>query len=195
MYCNDKNKVLISKSFKTASSSLYELLREHVGQSHGLLKDNHFYPKLWREMLDFERDEITMIVGIRNPWDYVSSAYHWSLMNNECPSDYTFKDFVFKKSDFNWQKQLQWWDVNEIDDVIVFENLREEVNRIASIYDIKEIYGKPLRHLKRSKNSTTVDYRNVYDEESKQYVEEVFEEQIEFFKENFGVYYTFENIL
>jgi len=193
MYYNEKNKILISKSFKTAGSSLYELLNEYVGKSHGMLANNHYHPKQWRRMMGVNKNNSITVVGIRNPWDYVSSAYHWALLNGECPPSYSFNDFIFKPSEFNWQKQKLWWDVNEIDDIIIFEDLENEINRIAISYDIPEIVGKKLGWEKKTKNSD-IDYKDMYkamDEIFK--IKDVFEDQLKFFRDKFGIEYRYGN--
>lgn len=189
MYYSRENNVIISKSFKTAGSSLYELIKKN--KRNGVLINNHFTIKEFKEKND--APNATGIVGIRNPWDYVVSAFFWSLKNKECPSQFTFEDFVLKNSKFNWKKQHKWWEPTQIDDVVVFEDLQNEVNRIGIKYNIAEIVGKKIGHRKKSKIRPK-DYREMYENDNLiGYVGEEFSKEIEFFNNKFNIEYTFEN--
>ena len=191
MYYNPHKKVLISKSFKTASSSLYTFFVSNLMDSECNQMNAHRTISQLIDIWDLPTDGLTRIVGIRNPWDYVTSAYHWAQLNGECPLSYSFNDFIFKKSDFDWKRQLNFWDINYIDDVIVFENFNEEIERICKKYDLPAGLNKPVSWEKKTLNQT-IGYRALYHEKSEiDEVGTVFKEQIDFFSDKFDIKYTF----
>ena len=191
MYYNPRKKVLISKSFKTASSSLYTFCVSNLMEDGCQQMNMHRTIEQLIDRWQIPTDDLVKIVGIRNPWDYVASAYHWAQMNRECPLSYSFNDFVFKESDFNWKKQLKFWDVENMDDVLVFEDFSNELQRISKLYDLQGGIGKPVSWEKKTLNQS-MGYRTLYhNQEEIDEVGSVFENHIAFFERKFGIKYTF----
>ena len=191
MYYNPHKKVLISKSFKTASSSLYTFCVNNLMEDGCQQMNMHRTIEQLINRWQIPTDDLVKIVGIRNPWDYVASAYHWAQMNQECPLSYSFNDFVFKESDFNWKKQLKFWDIENIDDVILFEDFSNELQRISKLYDLHGGINKPVSWEKKTLNQS-MGYRTLYhNQEEIDEVGSVFENHIAFFERKFGIKYTF----
>ena len=191
MYYNPHKKVLISKSFKTASSSLYTFCISNLMEDGSKQMNMHRTIPQIIEMWDVPTDDLTRIVGIRNPWDYVASAYHWAQINGECPLSYSFNDFIFKQSDFDWKKQLKFWDTNYIDDVILFEDLYNELQRICETYNLPTGLNKPVSWEKKTLNQT-MGYRALYHtQEEVDEIGTVFREQLDFFSNKFDINYKF----
>lgn len=142
MYYNHKNKLIISKSFKTASSSLHFLLKRNHNSNDSVIVNDHFTIMEIREKYGLKRNEVIGIVGIRNPWDYVVSAYFWAKKNRECPKEFTFDDFILKETKFNWKKQHRWWNPSEIDDVLVFEDLKKEIQFFNKKFNIEYTFNE-----------------------------------------------------
>jgi hypothetical protein len=187
MYYNPKSKIIISKSFKTAGSSLYTLIKKNWLEEGCRLDDMHYTLKECQDI--YGEKKFTQITLIRNPWDYVVSAYHWGKRNGEVPNDYTFQDFLYKPSQFNWQKQLKFWDTNDTDDVIQFEKINEEIQRLVDEYHLPQ----PITQLPHEKKTLDrLSYQYYYNEEDKDYVRRVFGEQLYFWQLHFGINYTFE---
>ena len=191
MYYNPHKKVLISKSFKTASSSLYTFCVTNLMEDGCNQMNMHRTIPILIDKWDIPTDGLTRIVGIRNPWDYVASAFHWAQINGECPLSYSFNDFVFKESDFDWKRQLKFWDMNHIDDVIVFEDFGNEIQRICSKYGLTGGIDKPVAWEKKTLNQT-MGYRILYqNQEEIDEVKKIFSEHLRVFEEKFGVKYEF----
>ena len=191
MYYNPHNQVLISKSFKTASSSLYTFCVTNLMEDGCKQMNMHRTIPILIDKWDIPTDGLTRIVGIRNPWDYVASAFHWAQVNGECPLSYSFNDFVFKKSDFDWKRQLKFWDMGYIDDVIVFEDFGNEVQRICNDYGLSRGVGKPTTWEKKTLNQS-MGYRILYqNQEEIDEVQNVFSDHLVIFEERFGVKYKF----
>ena len=187
MYYNPKRKIIISKSFKTAGSSLYTLIKNNWLEEGTQLHDMHWTLEECQNI--YGEKEFTQLTLIRNPYDYVVSAYHWGKRNNEVPHEYSFQDFLYKPSDFNWQKQLKFWDTNYTDDVIQFEKIEEEIQRLVDEYNLPQ----PTTQLPHEKKTVDrKDYKEYYREEDIHYIRRVFGHQLYFWKIHFGINYKFD---
>lgn len=178
MYYNVDKKLIVSKSFKTASSSFFTYLSQNARVGNYELSDNHFTLQQMVGMYKLQIEEVTKIVQVRNPWDYVVSAYYWAVRNSECPSVYTFEDFVFKPSDFNWQKQLKWWDLDYIDNFIRYEYLEQDIAAFAQSFNF------PYFSLGKEKSGIrpSITYQEIHTEDTKEYIAEFFKDQIQAFR-------------
>ena len=187
MYYNPTSKIIISKSFKTAGSSLYTLIKNNWMSEGCKLDDMHYTLKECQNI--YGEKDFTQLTLIRNPYDYVVSAYHWGKRNGEVPHEYTFQDFLYKPSDFNWQKQLKFWDSDYTDDVIQFERIEEEIQRLVDEYKLPQ----PTTHLPHEKKTIDrKDYKEYYTEEDKDYIRRVFGHQLYFWHVHFGINYKFD---
>jgi hypothetical protein len=148
MYYNKDKKLIVSKSFKTAIVDKFNL-----------------------------PSSITKIVQVRNPWDYVVSAYYWAIKNQECPKNYTFEDFIFKPSNFNWKKQLEWWDLNYIDNFIRYEYLEQDIQAFSQLFNFN--YDGLTNE--KSDIRPKVFYQELHTLETKEYIQEIFKDQIKAF--------------
>jgi len=169
MYYHPQKKILISKSFKTASSSFFSFLKDNCCGEKGLVVNKHITLKNLLKKYKLNSQDVTKIVQVRNPWGYIVSAYYWAKSNKECPSNYTFEDFVFKSNQFYILKQLEFWDLNYIDKVIRFEHLKEDIKQFCLDYNFSYIN---ISHQK--KGSYKKHYREVHTQETAQYVANIF---------------------
>lgn len=127
MFIDQKNKLILPKGFKVAGSSLFSYL------SNNVVNGDHSYQILFNDHKSFHQiiqeyglnsSDYAHVRLIRNPWDYVVSAFEWAKHNNECPDEYTFDDFLRDGSDFKWRKQINFWsNFNESDVFIIFEDI------------------------------------------------------------------------
>jgi len=176
MYYNKDKKLIVSKSFKTASSSFYLFLNRNACTGNYYIWNDHMPLKNIVDKFNLP-SSITKIVQVRNPWDYVVSAYYWAIKNQECPQDYTFEDFVFKPSNFNWQKQLDYWDLNYIDNFIKYEHLKSDIKAFCQTFDFSYDY------LDKEKSGIRpqISYIEVHTPKTKEYIQEIFKNQIKKF--------------
>ena len=158
--------------------------------------------------------EVFTFTVVRNPWSRVISWYEFRkdiLRRAEKNSRYgkpfgkvqrsredvieeyntmctSFKDWLFKYSDRKWDwtwfklttPQYSWINLEnfKIDKIIKFENLNEELNTIELFKD------NPLPVFNTSKR-TREKWQDYYDDESKKFVEKIFEIDIDTFKYTF----------
>ena len=171
MFVDKKTKVLVSKSFKTASSSFYDLLNQQSLNGGIIRFDYHRTINQILKEYDLDQEEYNTWTLIRNPWDYVVSAYCWARWNYECPTHYSFEDFIFKYSEFNWKKQIDYWDLEYIDYVIQYENLEEDSKKFC------QIYGYSYHPLKKLKSGIRPEksYQEWHTDKTRDYIYDVFE--------------------
>ncbi len=184
MWYSSKSNIQISKSFKTASSSVYQLIKDNWFREGDKLIDNHWTHNKIEDEWGVKGKRITLI---RNPWDYIVSAYHWALRNGEAPNEYSFEDFLYKPSGFDWKKQLEYWDC-ESDDVIQLETLDADIERIRTKYNLAKI-TIPLTHQKKTLHRG--NYQSYYNKESRDYIRLVFGQQLYYWQTKFGINYKF----
>lgn len=159
MFIDYSKKVIVSKSFKTASSSLYELLNKGANHNNSFLFNGH---KTIKEIIDsysIEPKIFDKLTIVRNPWDYVVSAYFWAKHNKECPPSYSFEDFILKDSKFNWRKQKKFWDLRYLDRVIYYEDFDNQCKGFCREYGYT--YNKPPK-IKSGIRPKKVNYRDVH---------------------------------
>lgn len=176
MFVDYKNKIIVSKSFKTASSSFYKVIQKGVNHNRYRLFNNHRTIKGIVASFNLKYEDYTKITLVRNPWDYMVSAYFWAIKNNECPSGYNFEDFVFKKSSFNWTKQKMYWDLDYIDRVIIYEDFEFQCKAFCREYGFK--YTRPEK-VKNNSRPFNTNYTDIHTERTKKYVENYFKDIID----------------
>ncbi len=137
-------------------------------------------------------DEAYKFTVIRNPWDKVVSHYKFRIKMNEskmAKKRIDFKDWVActygePKNKFYYNRpqmflpQVEWLKNNEgkidIDKIIRFENLNEGINEVFKTLEIEH----KLQHLNRTYRT---NYRDFYDDQTKQIVTDWFHEDIKEF--------------
>ena len=177
MYYNKDKKVIVSKSFKTASSSFYCFLKRNARIGEFALMNQHLTLKQIINKFNLNKNKVIKIVQVRNPWDYVVSSYYWAKDQKKCPQGYTFEDFIFKPSKFNWQKQLDFWDLNYIDNFIKYEHLENDIKAFCQTHDFSYDY------LSKEKGGIRpqISYIEVHTPKTKEYIQEIFKNQIKTF--------------
>lgn len=187
MYYNVHKNIIICKTYKTASTTLYKLL-ENCKDNSILIRD-HLSIKTIRKRYNIQKENVTCIVGIRNPWDMVSSYYHYCVDGEEegVPSNESFEFFIRNRKRL-WCRNTNNWDFSEIDDVVVFEDLENEINRIGNAYDIDCMNNPKIPHIGKSSNT---NFKENYNEELKDIVFREYENYIKFLNNKFGIQYEF----
>ena len=184
----NKNYVFIHIN-KTAGTSIINIIGKPF-RKHLTVKDviHVIGQKKW--------DEAYKFTVIRNPWDKVVSHYKHNIkmnVTNMAKKKIEFKDwvactYVEPKNKFYYNRaqmffpQVEWLKNNEgkidIDKIIRFENLNEGINEVFKTLEIEH----KLPHL----NSTSkTNYREFYDDQTKQIVTDWFHEDIKEFSYTF----------
>jgi hypothetical protein len=173
---------------KTAGSSIAKSL--NITESHCTLNTYEMlYKKYFKEEI---KEDVSLWVSIRNPFDKVASQYYYRIKTNQNKLGITtisFDDWVRKAFDekdpayrdwnlmFDTQNSWLKTDKNYKINYIRFESLAEDYQKVASIYD-----GSPLVWKKKSKNK---DYKSLYSDYSKIIIEREFKEDLERFNYRF----------
>lgn len=147
--------------------------------------------KIGRDKWD---DKFTFTV-IRNPWDRAVSHYHYRVQTNTTTlgdnpigfkewvkRTYRDQDPLYYENPRMFLPQIEWITDKEgnilVDEIVRFENLNEEFGNIA------KILGKNVR-LPHVKASDRGNYKDYYDEETIQIIEDWFKRDIEIFEYKF----------
>ena len=157
--------------------------------SKGIMPDGKDYGD-WDDLL---KKEHFIFSSIRNPWDKMVSSYFYSqkgLRIHGCQM--TFKDFIIslpnKEQDFNWWihvtanlSEYLYTENGLAPHVILrFEDLTNEYNKMIKEFGLD--YNLP--HINKSDRPKD-PYQNMYDDELRKMVADLFEEDIDNFKYTF----------
>jgi chondroitin 4-sulfotransferase 11 len=174
---------------KTAGTSIVDVIGKPF-RKHLTVKDviNVIGQQKW--------DEAYTFTVIRNPWDKVVSQYKHAIKmnsNNMAKKSIEFKDWVActygePKDPFYYGRaqmffpQVEWLKnfqgKIDVDKIIRFENLNEGINEVFNTLAI----DSDLPHLNETHKT---NYRDFYDNESKQIISEWFHEDIQVFEYTF----------
>ncbi len=135
-------------------------------------------------------NEYTTFAFVRNPWDWQVSLYHYMLKDKNHKQYHIIKDMNFNQY-LDWRinedLHLQYEFLSEnfdlkspinIDFIGKFEHLNHDFDFIMNKLGIND----RLPHLNKT---THKNYRNYYDENTKNMIYEVFKQDIEYFGYNF----------
>ena len=183
-----KEKPLFIHINKTAGSSIARSLG--ITEIHYTLAEyEQLYAKQFGEDLPLDTQVWT---AIRNPFDKVSSEYHYRIKHNQNnmqthPIDfkdwvekaYSTKDSYYRDREIMFMPQVDWIaSKNEYPlHFIRFENLQSDYKKMASAFN-----GQPLVWRKKSKNS---DYKSMYTPHTKAIIATAFSADLERFNYSF----------
>lgn len=196
MLVSHEYKFIYLKSRKTASTSLERYLLPYCKNGLVDLKRAHKPAVEIKELVGEETwNTYTKICAIRNPWDKMVSYYFWkkrlSIFNkilyklNPKWSNYNeahqldFKGFIKKQGNSNIDVKIfyinnQWQDY----EFIRYENLHDDLEKVCNLIGISYEKSKLGNHksMYRPKES---NYRNFYDDETRDLVGNVYSKEIE----------------
>ena len=126
----------------------------------------------------------------RNPWDRAFSLYKY-LTNQSKPFT------IFVKEDFKKEihEKQHWFAMSQakflldennkplVEKIIRFENINDDFEEVARFCGLKTTR---LPHINKSKNQSKIDYREVYCEESKKIIADIYADDIKLFNYSFG---------
>ena len=186
---------------KTAGSSIKHSLRScpHENLGHEILSESI-------NKCQGDPDEYFKFTFVRNPWDKIVSNYFFRMGFCKRTQKLSFKDWVTnstkKKSPtfdnysflycFAQRPQLDWISDRNgkllVDFIGRFENLHEDFNIICDRLEIprQELSYKNKSTLRNPKDHGRKHYGELYDDETKEIIEERFAKDIEYFGYKFG---------
>jgi len=196
MYVSGERNITFLHIPKTAGTSMLNWLEKNKGNSNIVKWDIH--PK-YSDIIKNRIHNFSFTV-VRNPWDRAVSMYFymktvaihegskWLKLNkineNNFPS---FTEWLYNLKDFRnppnfWfnglSEQVEWLDV-PVDLIVRYENLDIEFVKIQEAYDC----FIPLPKLYVSERSR--DYKQYYNDSTKQFVSKNFEKDIDTWKYQF----------
>jgi len=190
-----KHKFIYTRVAKTASSTIVHLLQKSVEDLERLATDDWVHDKnhvpLWHLKKNIPEKEFNLYFKfgfVRNPWDRLVSAYHysvkWFAINDA-------QKLNLKKFDnfSSWLREMytgfnkygsQWSYVRGCDFVGKTENLQEDFNIIC------DKIGIPQQHLPHKNKTNHKHYTEYYDDETREIVAEKYAKDIEYFGYEFN---------
>ena len=136
-----------------------------------------------RDLKENEWENYVKICNIRNPYDMVVSWFHYQT-NTKGINKEKFNNFVKNNSKLSLiiNNKRIWSDNNKYDfEYIRFENMEEDLNRIMKKLGLPK-YEIDIPHFKKSIRG---DWKEYYDEETKEIVYNLFKDEIELFNYKF----------
>lgn len=158
------------------------------------------------EELGQEITSLPSLAVIRNPYDRAVSMFSFAKKINEydfinfkkiygCDFKDDFLEFyeyflqISKEKDFmhSWTQKSYIQSNNKIGIkyLLTFENLSEDLETFLTETDLKEYYEKHNRKLKKENSTIHKHYKEIYCPRSREIVEEIWGEDIDYFKYNF----------
>lgn len=123
----------------------------------------------------------------RNSWDKVVSTYHWQKKQIPNMKHNDFTSYILNGKKMWDKKDWNLYTNNDkicVDKIIRFENINEEFRSICKYLEIP--YNNELENLKLKENIRPKDnYKNYYNEETKQIIKNVFSNEINYFQYTF----------
>jgi len=200
MIISHTNKFIYFKSEKTAGTSTEIFFEQFCDKNTDIIGwrgsstkpkhpiwFNHKFPSKIKESLNNKNawNNYFKFGNIRNPWDRAVSSYFFKKdTRHNIPHDMSFEDFIKHKKHGKPKSLYEWFCIDELQVdyksnmyFIRYENLYKDILKICDILNLKP--KEKLQHQKKSNRNT--DYRTYYNEETKQIVEEIYQDDIRFF--------------
>jgi hypothetical protein len=194
-----KHKFIYTRVAKTASSTIMQLIRKYVDDLTSVVDDDwmhdvHHVP-LWYLKKNIPEKEFNLYFKfgfVRNPWDRLVSAYHYSVKwyaINDAQNAQKLNLKIFDNFS-TWLRQMhteinkygsQWSYVRGCDFIGKTENLQQDFNTVCDKIGIPQ---QKLSHKNKSKHKK--HYTEYYDDETRSIVAEKYAKDIEYFGYKFG---------
>lgn len=178
MICHTK-KFIFCHHGKCAGTSIKNALKESLPKLRKEMRPTISGHLSLKEMYDLIREhgnnpkDYLKFTVVRNPWDrIVSWYYHWQKIQDV-------------KVDFNHfveERKMPYKHLDKMDFILQFENLRKDWTKLCRKLDIPRA-GLP--HVQYSTNRPKRDYKQYYNDESRDLVAERHKEVIEMFDYKF----------
>lgn len=188
---NHKKKYIFVHIPKTAGASIANKLKKD-GSTRALSKVHPSVSELCR---NYSTKRFFYFSFVRNPWDRVYSLYNfrkfkfYSMPQNRNREFRSFREFILKSNE-KWHyimnprtPQTYWITLrNEIIPEFIgrFETLNSDLEILSSHINVS---FDNLKHVHKTKRSTI--YQNMYDDETKEFIEYYHKSDIEMFNYTF----------
>ena len=119
--------------------------------------------------------------NMRNPWDLTVSRYYFvkNIKVRKCPEQESFERWMMNTSEINVGRKVFTIDGEPcVDDVILYENLESEIERVCKIVGA-EFNREWIQSHKSHFRPKGTEYRKIHTAETKRLVEEAFAYEIE----------------
>ncbi len=207
MYISPKKEFLFIHVPKCAGNAIRKLLEENavVGDLYahntysnkltfhglpGFMKHDDYPEKNWKHVTCLELKEIisddlwdlckTRFAVIRNPWARLYSYHSW--MKRCYAEGYVHKDVEFNDFVKNCTHNLEPWYIPQYDQICDSSGVMVNcVARMEFLKDDLKDYLDAQNLVSMNSSSSGYDYKDIYTEESKEMVAELYAKDIEFF--------------
>lgn len=166
-------------------------IKNFTAKGYHITKGNPTCSPVTEEILK----EYTVFTVVRNPFDRMVSTWHWGYKGDY--RNTTFEEFIKnvnenKYIEFNshrYRTQFDW--ISDDDDnvrvphILRWENLQEEMDNFFEKINLQPFEILPDNTSKDRSGLDRTHYRDYYNEETKQIVEEKFKKDLEFFNYTF----------
>jgi len=187
-YCVDPKKKIKYTHSTTVKKSKFGIVGNRWTRHKGKWYGHQNAANIKRNLGEKKFDKYFKFCVVRNPWDRMVSLYHWNTRNRNRKR---FTQFIKKIHKELRNKTVApiylCYDLYSInnksvcDDYIKFENLEEGIIRVCKKLGITDYNVKELPHFKKNSKKEKTHYREYYNEETKQIVAKLHEEEIKLF--------------
>lgn len=189
MIISDNKKFIFFHLYKTAGTSLSEILKKYKNPSQ---TPKHYKVSDYIKIIGREKYDNFFTFGfVRNPWDWQVSLYHYMLMDVGHFQHKLIKSFKTYDDYLDWRVhedcKPQYTFFSENADLVSpitlnligrFESLDDDVNTIKNKLSL---VGE-MPHLVKSKRT---HYRDYYNEKTKKMIKEAYSKDVEYFNYEF----------
>jgi len=189
---SDTNKLIFIHIPKCAGGSVGNAIRSidpntsEINTNIMITKNKHATMDDCKHFLSYTKyNEYQKFAVIRNPWDRASSWYHFRMERTPNPEEkkLNFVDWLKTYAHNPWEdtwfgpstQQIRWLNVDTVQ-LIRYENLQEELKNIGLMLSTKRVHETKNFHM---------DYRDMYNDESKALVDHMYKNDIDTFNYTF----------
>lgn len=188
---NKEKKFIFLHPMRNGGKSIEQIV---FNRSPGDGTSDHKSPKEWVDHLGSEKELNTYFkFGFsRNPWDRIVSLYFYRKNNLNNLNKYTFEQYVTNlnknvkmvKTHMDKMNQVEWFYHNgkPIDFIGRFENYAEDFEKVKEILGLDASLVLPQLNASKKRQP----YQEMYNDETRKLVGEMYKQDIEYFNYKFG---------
>lgn len=151
--------------FKNDGINKFELVNK-------FLNDNSKHTKIFEYQNYYNLENYYKITSVRNPWDRCLSFYFFNNVNKKI----NFYNYLKKCKNYLEHIKNKKGEI-KIDKFVYYETLKNDFSELCVYLNID---NNNLLHLNKSKNNK-INYRDYYDDKSKDIVYKIYKEDIKLF--------------
>jgi hypothetical protein len=189
---SNSHRFVFARVPKTASRSLYEAVKEYL-DPQSEIKHHKLWGKVNYRVMKYPDSEYFSFIFVRNPFDRILSAYLWQRVVRPDRVPDSFKEWLLgEKKDgmrsfmsMPCRKKQMYWAIDpttgmaKVDFIGRFETLQTDFDYIC------DRIGIPRKILLRTHKTEHTNYRDYYDREAREFIEDKFKADLDYLKYEF----------